>query len=163
MSTLLKLAVPIPTLDVKVSDTESFGVVGLTPTGAWGLYNRHTGALSDVFDRMVADYKAQGTIETGDVQTVIAGLLKDFPLLMADVVALGSGGSLDEADIDEFEKARDIAIRLPFPVQVDALTKIGQLTFTSDMPPGKFLALVISLIQAGTGALAKMSTLSNEG
>jgi hypothetical protein len=38
------------------------------------------------------------------------------------------------------------ALNFSAGVQVDALTKIADLTFSSDMPPGKFLAVVV---QAG--------------
>ena len=75
-------------------------------------------------------------------------------LLMANkerALALAAGS--DPTDEENFAGDVGIARKLNIAEQIDALEKIGEQTFTSDMPPGKLLALVLKAMQAGTSAL----------
>ena len=143
-SSLRKLRNPVPELVVNVSDGEGFPVRGISPAMLLGLYYRHTGQLSNLFEKLVDKQRHSGTLDPSDAEAVVLGLLDEAPVIMAEVVALASGS--DPADADNWEVDLDIAQSLPFPVQVDALMKIAALTFTSEMPPGKFVALVARAI-----------------
>ena len=155
MSTLLGLKIAIPERVVQVSDSEGFTVRGLTPLQVFSLYKRHTGELSAIFDRLMDGVRDNGIAQHADIESMVLALLGDTPILIAEMIVLGSGGNADK--IDDFEAAYNIASALPFPVQVDALTKIGELTFTSDMPPGKFAALIVTLIRKTLGASKTIS------
>lgn len=148
---LRKLKVPVPVAVVQVSDEDSFPVRGLNPSDLLGLYHRHTGELSGLFEKLAASYQANGNnVEAADVQQVAFALLQDAPQILAEVIAIAADGDPS----DEENWAIDVAIagKLPFPVQADALQKIGALTFTSDMPPGKFVALVAGAVMKATEA-----------
>ncbi len=152
MSSLRNLRNPIPELVVQVSDGEGFPVRGVSPAMLLGLYNRHAGQLSNLFERLAERYRTAGNFEAEDAQAVVLGLLNDAPIIMAEIVALATGS--DPADSANWELDLEIASKLPFPVQVDALMKIGQLTFTSDMPPGKLMALVVGAINSQSGKIS---------
>lgn len=73
----------------------------------------------------------------------ITPLLQEAPDIAAHVVALAAG-----------EANPSIAMRLPFPVQVDALEKVLNLTFDEEGGPGKLLETVIRLAQGANGLVA---------
>lgn len=165
---LRKLKNPVPEKLVQVSDTESFPVRGLSPSGVVGLYYRHTGQLSDIFERIMGGYQENGVVATSDVQAIAMSLVEQSPQIMAEIIALASGSNpADEtlaSDADGnpimsdagdrlltcWEADVAVALQLSFPVQADALEKIGAVTFTSEMPLGKFVALVARAIKAAT-------------
>lgn len=167
MSTLLTLKAPIPSAVVKVSDSEGFVVRGLSPYQVVALYKRHTGELEPLFQRVVAGVKDSGEALHGDIEAIVLSLAAEAPRILAELIALASGGDPDNpADavitdpvsgealtLKAFDAAALLAMHLPFPTQTDALAKIGELTFSSDMPPGKFFALVASLAKKVTGAM----------
>jgi len=136
----------IPTELVKVAD-EGFPVRGLSPNDALDLYYRHAGELSALFDQFTARVKAGESADAMEVGTAMVG---GAPQIMAEIIALAS-----DSDPRSPDWPLDVAqaLRLPAGVQMDALEKIGRLTFTSDMPPGKFFGLVISMAQSATAAL----------
>lgn len=152
---LRELSSPAPTKLVKVTDTEGFTVRGLSPAHIVGLYYRHRmGSIGSAFDRARDLYVKHNMAPNGDTVTeFLLGMMQDAPLLMAELIALGS----DSDPEDEANWAADVAVaqRLTFPVQVDALTKVHELTFTSDMPPGKFVSLVAKMVRLAPGSNAK--------
>jgi hypothetical protein len=156
MSTLLKLKRPIREATVQASDDDSFVVRGLNPIQVFALYRRHTGQFGDLFKQAMASEASQA-----DIYDVATKLAADAPTLLAELIVVASGGSPDI--VDEFDDAYAVAAALPFPVQADALAKIGDLTFTSEMPPGKFLALVVKMAKAATGAIGQQASTSGSG
>lgn len=149
MSSLLKLSNPIPQETVKVSDGEGFAVRGLSPAHVVDIYFRHIGELGDLIDRLVAQYQEGGGQFTVDTTAVIAmNMAKDAPLILGEIIAAAAGA--DPADEQNWADSVQIAFSLPFPVQADALEKIAALTFSSDMPPGKFVRLVARAVQSVT-------------
>lgn len=166
---LRKLKTPVPQALVQVSDEEGFPVRGLSPTHVIGLYYRHTGQLSALFERLAEAHQSGGNVDTGDIQTMVVELLREAPLIMAEVIALASGSdAADEIEATDdageplgmtnWEADVEIAKTLSFPVQADALTKIGNLTFTSDMPPGKFFALIAGAVNKAVALRPKSET-----
>lgn len=165
MSTLLKAKKPIREAAVQLSDDESFIVRGLNPNQVQGLYYRHAGELSVLFDRVMAGFKETGTAAMVDMQSIVLGLMGDAPVILAELIVLASGGdplntdtvNVGTDDEPEWVSAWDAALRiahdLPFPVQAATLEAIGDLTFTSDMPPGKFVALVVKTAKRAAGAI----------
>jgi hypothetical protein len=148
----------------------SFAVRGLTTDMVVGLYQRHRGELGTLFDDLTANAKNGSQ---ADITNIVMGGLHTAPLIAAELVALASGSRPDDDAVEpdmpiegsdettnpdgatnwerDVQQARD----LPFPVQVDALEKIAAQTFTSDMPAGKFLAVVIKMAGSATALLPK--------
>jgi hypothetical protein len=137
----------IPTATVQVAD-ESFIVRGLSPNDALGLYSRHAGQLSALFDEFSGKVKAEQPVEANDFG---AALLGGAPRLLAEVIAIANGG--DPGRPEEWEADVAQALRFPAGVQMDALQKVADLTFSSDMPPPKFFGLVLALAQSATAQL----------
>jgi hypothetical protein len=151
MSTLTKLKQPVPMKTVQVSDEEGFNVRGLNPLAVFNLYYRHSGELGELFTKFVTMAQTGAQPDGEDVGTILLSLLQSSPLIVAELIALAGGATPD----DEADWYASVAIAkdLAFPVQADALEKIGALTFTSEMPAGKFLALVVKHAQAVTSAV----------
>lgn len=141
----------LPTHEVKVSEGESFTVRGLSPNDALSLYYRHTGQLSALFDQ----FADKGELERTDINAVASTVVGTAPIVMAEIIAIGSGSNPGEAG---FMEDVQIAMSLSAGVQMDALTKIADLTFTSDMPPGKFAAVVLMLARSATASLPNPKT-----
>lgn len=137
----------IPTELVKISDGEGFAVRGLSPNDAIGLYHRHAGQLSTLFDQFSKRAKAA---EATSVLEVGTAMVSGAPQIMAEIVALASDS---DPNGDDWTADVAVALRLPAGVQMDALEKIGRLTFTSDMPAPKFFGLVLEMAKSATAVM----------
>lgn len=133
--------ITIPKAVVAVDAEQQFAVSGVTANQVFMLYGRHREDLSVLFDRLAG----RGAPEATEVLNSIEGIIAQFPTLVAETIAL-AGGDTPEIEI-EWQEAVAIAQSLPFTVQTDALLKIGELTFSPDMPPKKFFALLVGMIQ----------------
>jgi hypothetical protein len=154
-----------PTVTVETAGG-SFAVRGLNPDMVVGLYNRHRGELSTLFDFFVARATEDAAAEM-DVASLIEQMLAQSPLVMAELIALASGSKPTDTHVEQdletnadllTDWERDVAMSraLPRPVQLDALQKIAEQTFTSDMPAGKFLAVVIKAAGATTATVSPL-------
>lgn len=125
----------LPTEQVEVPGGGEFAVRGLSFVDVKSLLVKHSSELA----RLFAVVNGDGTADVNSVSNAAAAagqLINESPALAAEAIALASG------EDDVFE----IALSLPFPVQVDALTKIGKLTFASEDSAKKFLQTARSLI-----------------
>ena len=129
----------LATATVKVSDGVQFAVRGLSPYDIAALYTHYQDDMTEMFHRITGKASAD---ETVDLQ---ADVIMHAPELVAAVITLAS--NTDPTDETEFQKALAVARSLPLGAQVDALEKIGGLTFTSDMPPEKFVCLITETMQ----------------
>ena len=145
----------IPTTLVKVSDRGGFEVRGLSPYDITAMFLRHGGELNAIFDQFATKVRAGEAVNLGDGAAIIGGVLETAPLLIAEVIALATGA--DPADGDDWVKDVAVARKLSLGVQTEAVQQIAALTFTEDMPPGKFLSLALDAMQSATGALNKAS------
>lgn len=150
---LSKLKNPTPSKQVQVTDEESFPVRGLNPDDIMGIYYRHTGDLSGLFEKLFEGFQSNGDrIDPNDLTAVALDLMRDAPHIMAEIIAAAAGGNPRDDEAWMIDVA--IALKLPFAVQADALQKIVELTFTSEMPPKKFGNLVVALWMRATGKLS---------
>lgn len=158
-----------PTVMVQTQGGE-FAVLGLTPDMVLGLYHRHQGDLAALFDYVVAQGK--GEVSSNDPVSIAMGLVGQSPRIMAELIALASGSDPNDESVEQdttenplrltnWERDVAAARALTVPVQVDALMKIAQQTFSSDMPPGKFLTVVVQAASV-TAAVANRNNLNNE-
>lgn len=137
--------ITIPKREVPVDGEQKFTVSGVSADQVFGLYSRHREDLSTLFDNLAGRNRVEGA----EVINSIEGIITQFPLVVAEGIALASGSRPDE---EHWAEDVTVARSLPLPVQVDALMKIGELTFSPDMPPKKFFALLVGLIQQLNGS-----------
>lgn len=142
----------IPTALVKVADS-GFTVRGLSPADALGLYYRHAGELSNLFEQFAGKVRAGLDVADGDVLQAGISMVNGAPQIMAEIIALGSESDPTGPDWDADV---GVALRLPAAVQIDALQKIAELSFSSDMPPGKFFGLVLQMAKSTQAALTNL-------
>lgn len=139
--TLRNITIPKAVISV---GGDLFAVSGVTANQVFNLYRRHRDDLSKLFENLAG----RGKVEASDMLNSIEGIIAQFPDLVAEVIAMAAG---DKPDAEGWADALDTAASLPFPVQVDALLKIGELTFSPEMPPKKFFALLVGMIQQLNG------------
>ena len=152
-----------PEARVEIPGGGAFTVRGISPDMVVSLYNRHRGELAILFDSIAA---SAGGEAPPDISAAAWSLLGASPVIMAEIIALASGShpAMEAVDPDvevnpfgqtDWERDVEAARKLSGAVQIDALIKIAEMTFSSDMPAGKFLAVVIQMAGATTAALAK--------
>lgn len=126
---LSSLAIPSET--VSLGAAGSFTVYGLTADGIGYLVRKHEADLGEAY----------AAVRSGEMDAAaIASLVQRFSGLAATVIAVSAG---------EPEMA-ETAARLPLSVQVDAIEKIGALTFVGEDAAKKFIETVIRWMQAAT-------------
>jgi len=126
----------LPTAEVTVPDSGSFTVRGLSFVDLRTLFTKYSGEVAGFFDLLVRG-KNEGTLDIEGAAATAAHFIQQAPALAAEAIALATG------EDDAFEAA----LGLPFPVQVEALKKIGLLTFGSEGTAKKFLATVNTLMK----------------
>lgn len=146
----------IPTAEVTVSPGSKFAVRGFSLNDALGLYYRHTGQISNLFDEFAGRVKAGGSVTASDVGVA---LTSGAPRVLAEIIATAYGLKADASNWDEEVSA---VVDFPAAVQIDALQKIADLTFSSDMPPGKFAGLVLAMARSALAARSNPSSLTSE-
>jgi hypothetical protein len=109
----------VPKLPVHVSEDQAFDVRGLTTQEIGQLVLSHYATIKGVFDKTL-DW---------------ANVIKDFPELVTELIAMG-------ADSPEPE-ALDVIADLPFGVQLNALTSIWALSHISVSDLGNLARAVI--------------------
>lgn len=123
------------TEEVEVPGGDKFVVRGLSFSDLSGLYTKYAGEVSAFFELL----KNSGTdgVDVEQAASMAASLIHSAPALAAEAIAIASG------DASDFE----IALQLPFPVQAEALKKIGLCTFGSEGTAKKFAQTVSSLVK----------------
>lgn len=134
----------LPEEVVTVPGGGSITVRGLSLVDIMGIVRKHGAVVRALFDRYA------GRIEDDDqiLSEIGRNLLEAAPDVAASVIAHGAG----EPD------AGDIALRLPFPVQLDAIEKIGRLTFEAEGGPKKVLETVIRVLQGTSEFIQDIQT-----
>lgn len=108
-------------LPVLVNGEVLFQVEGISLETLAVLVKTHLPDLEAVFD-IVVDSESAGGSFSDHLFRVAQGIALQGPGLAANLIAIASG---EEVSLALIAKAK----RLPFTVQVDAITKIGKLTF----------------------------------
>lgn len=113
----------------------SFAVRGLGLDDVSLLVRAHFDALENLF----ALYQsATAGPEAGDPGArLILSFVQDAPALCAQIIAIAA---------DEPDRA-DVIRKMPFPVLVDALLKIGRLTFEDVGGPANFMQALVGLLE----------------
>lgn len=127
---------------VEVSDGETFTVRGLGLEDILILVQSHQANLGTLFDEVVS---AGAQLTVADSSSVASMLFEVAPAAANHIIALGA----DEEDME-------LVKRLPFPVQLDALEKIGSLTFTTAGGPKKVVEAIMRVLNGATTALTSL-------
>lgn len=141
--------------DVVVKGKPLFTVQGLSLEGLTVLVRTHLPDLEHIFNLVVAGGDFGETLDAS-FDNIALSLVANAPGLTANIIAVASG----EADI---EAATDAARRLPFPVQMDALIHIGELTFEEVggiKKCGEALATILAQLQVGRKLKAQAASSS---
>lgn len=113
----------------------SFSVRGLSLEDVSRLIATHLPDLEALYDLFISG-KVSSTTDA-QFENLIKTLVIEAPGFAANVIALAS----DEPD------AAPQAAMLPFPVQIDVLTKIGDMTFTDVGGLGKGMESIAALLK----------------
>ena len=138
-----------PTVEVQTSGG-ALAVRGLSLDHIMGLFYRHREDVTMLYNSLVVKAKAGMQVTEDDVTVIAIKLVNGAPTVVAEIIALASGS---DPSMGGFAEDVEIARSLSMAEQLDALEKIASQTVTSDMPPGKMLALVFQTMQAGTSAM----------
>jgi len=124
----------VPRDELQLPGGGSFTVRGLSYIDMRLLFNKHAAEMAAFFD-LLSKGREQGQVAIEDAAVMAASMLNTAPALAADVIATAA----DEPD------AFETVLLLPFPVQTEALSKIGRLTFGTEGAAKKFLQTVNAL------------------
>ena len=134
----------IPSVPVQTPGGE-FSVRGLSLDDLTYILQRHAVEVSHVISAIEAK---KGDVDHDLISEMAVGLIEAAPGVAAEIVAVAAG------ELDQIDTVR----RLPFPVLLDAVEKIGNLTFEVYGGPKKVLEAVIRLAKGTTGLLDSLST-----
>ncbi len=122
-----------------------FAVRGLSLDDLAWLVRRHGESMSKVFNEFTA---SDTELTTNSVAGFLLPLVESMPGLVSEVIACATG------EADEAALVR----RLPFPVQIDALEKVVDLSFDAAGGPKKLAETVVRMAQGTTGLLESLKT-----
>lgn len=134
--------IELPSREIKVGKG-SFTLYGLSLAAVAKLVNNHLNELESVFDLFtsVASDGVEGLNED-TVRALIAQVVSELPNLTANVILLAA----NETD----EKAVEVAVMLPAPIQIDALLTVYALTFEDVGGLKKLWEVVAPILTKGT-------------
>lgn len=108
---------------------------------------KHGEAFESLFAKITGAAGAS-SLDLESTNAVALSLLEAAPEIAAEVIAYAAD---DPAAVA-------VARRLPFPVQMECLEKIGTLTFSSEGGPKKLLETVIKMAQGATSLTKDLRT-----
>jgi hypothetical protein len=138
--------------EIKVG-ANAFFVKALSFSDLTVLIRTHQPDLEGIFDVFVLKNGVPQMKDTETNMAVILALLTQAPGIAANIIALASGDT----------NAREKAEMLPFPVQVETLKAIGDLTFTEAGGVKKFVEMFTGLLNAVKGNKPSPKTLTKAG
>lgn len=137
----------LPTMEVQTPDGKTiFAVRGLSLDDVAALVAVHGPVMETFFT------KYQG-IDVADADSMAIGmeLLGKAPALVANVIAVAA----DEP------KLWTKVLKMPVAIQMDALQKIGKLSFDASGGPGNFFGLVKQMVVGMTGLMGNLNPSQN--
>lgn len=140
---LKKLRLPHATVEFSGGD---FTVRGVSLRDLALLMRHHRPAMTKLFDELKA-----GKNMALDATLILAlgeSAISAAPELVSDLIALAAG--------DTDAESREIAQRLPFPVQLEAIKQIAFLTFEGEDGLGKLAETVVHMAQSVSSAVTEL-------
>lgn len=133
---------------IQIGPTNSFVVRGLSLNDVAVLVREHFPDLEALFDL----FGNADQITTDSLEPLVMSVISQAPGFAANVIALAAG----EGDASDAEK-------LPFPIQVQALLDISELTFTEVGGIKKAAGLIAGLLKKTDQRLTKNPTMERAG
>lgn len=124
--------------EVVLNGKPLFTVEGLSFDGLEKLIRTHIADMEGIFDLILVGDKPSDTLNASLASMALA-LVTKAPGLTANIIAIASGEEVTD-------KLIATARRLPFPLQVEALVTIGQLTFEENGGVKKSVESLFSLL-----------------
>jgi hypothetical protein len=117
-----------------------FAVRGLSLPDIAEIFEAERAPLSKLFGEIAVD--GAGGVLLDDMAGLAVKLASVAPSVVARIIA----SAADEED-------ETIALELPFPVQIDALEKIGRLTFATEGAAKKVMETIIRMVKGANAAI----------
>lgn len=127
----------LKTAKVEVADNEFLSVRGLSLNDITQLILLHREAIEGVFTSFSG--RDPQSITEDDAANVAMNMIESAPALVAHIIALAAD------DVDAY----DDYVALPLGTSVEALEKIGGLTFANGGGPKKIMGLAMKLVGSG--------------
>jgi hypothetical protein len=131
--------IKLPEAQVKFPGGD-FAVRGLSLDDLAFIVQRHGAKLNSLFTDFI---KKGGDLTVEAVADFALPLLQACPEIAAELIACASGDPEDSG----------VAATLPFPVQLEALEKLAELTFNVSGGPKKLVETVLRMAKGTTGLL----------
>lgn len=144
----------LPTVIVKVGPDSEFAVRGLALDDITRIMRENGITLDAIFDTVMSG-RAENMLNEDAIGDYAMTMVQSAPGVAAQLIALAADGDPD--DPAEIEMAR----RLPVTIQIDALVKIGQLTFAMEGGPKKLLETVVMVAKGTTSLMSDLKALPN--
>lgn len=135
--------------DVEVAPGESFPVRGLSLPDVTRLVRNHGGALSQLVEAFAS---GQMGAALEDIGSLASKLMDQAPAAASEAIALAA--SRGNPTLEEIE----IAATLPIGVQLDAIEKIGRLTFGTEGAAKKALEMFVKVARGMSSTLKSVRT-----
>lgn len=137
----------IPTVDVLVSEGNSFPVRGLSSLDIEYLVRKHGSDLKELWDEFLENKVDLSKLEVGQILPIIKQVIGRVPSAMIDLIGLAADA--DEEDLVTLTK-------LPVGVQVEAVSRVLAITLNTDGDWSKTMETVMKMLGGANGALAEM-------
>lgn len=148
--------VPESTDKVELPDGVSIVIRGLSLDDIAKLASKHMAIMGSLYSKFTGDGAEIPTAEAveaevGGYEDMAVQMLKDAPRLLAEIIVTSAGTDGSEEDVDH-------AMRLPAPIQLQAIEKIGKLTFVGEGSVKKTLDSLLQMFRAGRTTLTHLQT-----
>lgn len=140
----------IPQATIEIPGGDEFAVRGLSLPDVLSLAATHGPALAIIYETI----KTRGAeLTPADLHVLAKTLLEKFPQAAYDIVLMGAGST--PATYQE-----DLAAlkSIPFPCAIEALGKIGEMTFVSEDMVKKVLEIVIQAVSGARKTIENLRT-----
>lgn len=138
----------LPTFDVPVPGGDgSLTVRGVSLRDVALLVRFHGPAMAALFEEIKSGREV--SLDLSLVMKVGQSALSAAPELVADLIVLATGDDFDA-------ETRQVALTLPFPVQLEAIKNIALLTFGGEDSLGKFVETVVGMAQGASQAMTEL-------
>ena|ERR1700712_3480857 len=137
----------IPTVDVVVSDGNSFAVRGLASIDIEYMVHKHGSDLKGLWDEFIEKDIDLTKMEVGQIAPLLKQVIGRIPTAMRDLIGLA-------ADADEQDLV--MLAKLPVGIQVTAVAQILGLTLGTDGDWSKTLEAVMKMLGGANGALGEL-------
>lgn len=137
----------IPTVDVVISEGNSFPVRGLSSIDIELMVTKHGNDLKAVWDDFIEKEMDLTKLEVGQLMPLLKQVIGRIPSAILDLIGLAADA--DDEDLKVLQK-------LPVGVQVSAVSQILAITLNTDGDWSKTLDTVMKMLGGANGALAEL-------